>query len=211
VNREAELDRTALARIPNLRLETIPPYPGSSGRDRTLTEEWLAWMDRRDPSCPFFGFLFYNAAVATTPPKDYPAAVPVPVKASIQGQLHARYLTAVHFVDSLIRWPGRPPGRIARRTSHFDMAPTLLSGVFGCTNPPSDYPSGQDLFDGRPWDWLIAANHHSFALVEPDRVTIVSPTRYEIRDGNYRLVHNMALPRDRLCAACREMRRFYRP
>jgi uncharacterized protein len=64
----------------------------------------------------------------------------------------------------LVRWPGRSPGRVSRRTSHFDMAPTLLSGVFGCTNPPSDYASGQDLFDGRPWEWLIAASHRSFAL-----------------------------------------------
>ena len=106
----------------------------------------------------------------------------------------------------LIRWPGRSPGRVSRRTSHFDMAPTLLSGVFGCTNPPSDYASGQDLFDGRPWEWLIAASHRSFALVEPDEVTIVSPTSYEIRDGNYRRVRNAALPRDRLRAAQQEMR-----
>ena len=49
----------------------------------------------------------------------------------------------------LIRWPGRPPGRILRRTSHFDVAPTLLTGVFGCTNPPSDYASGHDLFADR--------------------------------------------------------------
>ena len=111
----------------------------------------------------------------------------------------------------LVRGPGRSPGCVSHRTSHFDMAPTLLRGVFGCTNPPSDYASGQDLFDGRPWEWLIAASHRSFALVEPDQVTIVSPTGYEILDGNYRLVRHAALPRDRLRAAQQEMRRFYRP
>jgi uncharacterized protein len=259
-----QLDRTALARIPNLRRETISPYPKSSGRDRTLTAEWYEWLGQRDPSRPFFGFLYYDAAVAFEPPDDYPSVVPVPPGAPIQIVKRARYLTGLRFIDELlrgvlddlerrnlldrtvivvtsdhgmefdenglgfaghntayselqlhtpllIRWPGRPPGRIARRTSHFDMAPTLLRGVFGCTNPPSDYASGQDLFDGGPWDWLIAANHRSFALVEPDRLTIVSPTSYEIRDGNYRLVHNTALPRDRLGAAREEMRRFYRP
>ena len=59
----AALDRTALARVPNLRLQTKSPYPGSSGADRTVTEEWLEWLDRRDPARPFFGFLYYDAAV----------------------------------------------------------------------------------------------------------------------------------------------------
>ena len=35
----------------------------------------------------------------------------------------------------VLRWPGRPPGRVARRTSHNDVAPTLLTELFGCTNP----------------------------------------------------------------------------
>ena len=257
------LDRTALARIPNLRLETSSPRPGSSGRDRTLTGEWYGWLGKRDPARPFFGFLYYNAAVAIEPPDDYPSVVPVPPGAPAQVVKRARYLTAVHFVDALVRgvfedlerrkllestvivitsdhgvefdenglgftghgtayselqlhtpllvrWPGRPPGRISRRTSHFDLAPTLLTGVFGCTNPPSDYASGQDLFTDRPWDWLIAASYNNFALVEPDQVTIVSPTSYEIRDRDYRLIPNPTLPRDHLRAAMHEMRRFYR-
>jgi membrane-anchored protein YejM (alkaline phosphatase superfamily) len=257
------LDRTALARIPNLRLETSSTLPGSSGRDRTLTGEWYDWLGQRDPARPFFGFLYYNAAVAMEPPDNYPNVAPVPPGASGEAVKYARYLAAVHFVDSLIRgvlddlerrkladrtvviitsdhgvefnenglgftghstayselqlhtpllirWPGRPPGRILRRTSHFDMAPTLLTGVFGCTNPPSDYASGHDLFANRAWDWLIAASYSNFALVEPDQVTIVSPTSYEIRDRSYRLIPNPTLPRDHLRAAMQEMRRFYR-
>ena len=257
------LDRTALARIPNLRHETISPHPGSSGRDRTLTEEWLEWIDRRDQPRPFFGFLFYNAAVANEAPKDYPPTVPVPPRASIQGQLHARYLTAVHYVDSLvgrvlddlerrklldrtvivvtsdhgmefdenglgfdghgtgftgsqlqtpmlIRWPGRLPGRVDRRTSHFDVAPTLVAGLFGCTNPPSDYASGHDLFTDAQWDWLIVTEYTDYALIEPDRVTVVLQDAYEIRDWNYRLIPHPTLPRDGLRAALREMSRFYK-
>ena len=41
VYRAVALDRTALARVPNLRLQTVSPYPGSSGSDRAVTEEWL--------------------------------------------------------------------------------------------------------------------------------------------------------------------------
>src|SRR5262249_1660195 len=77
----------------------------------------------------------------------------------------------------------------------------LLTGVFGCTNPPSDYASGQDLFGERAWPWLVAAGRHNFALVEPGRVTIVWPTAYEIRAGSYRLIPDATLPRERLPAA----------
>jgi len=201
--------------------------------------------------------------VAVEPPDNYPQVMQVPPGASKQVRRYARYLTAVHYVDSLvggvlddlarrkllehtvvivtsdhgmefdenglgftghgtayselqlhtpllIRWPGRPPGRVARRTSHNDLAPTLLTGVFGCTNPPSDYASGDDLFSDKQWTWLIAASYSDYALIEPDRVTVVFPAGYEIRDQSYRLVANPTLPRDDLRAAMHEMGRFYR-
>ena len=262
--RAVELDRTALARIPHLRKETSTTSPGSSGRDAALTDEWLHWIDRRDPSLPFFGFLYYDTVVANEPPENYPLPVPPPPGASAQQRLHARYLAAVHYVDALVgrvlddlerrrlldqtvviitsdhgmefdenglgftghgtsysdyqlhapllvRWPGRPaPERVSRRTSHYDVVPTLLVHLFGCTNPPADYASGHDLFSDAQWDWLIAASYHDFALIEPERVTIVLPTGYEIRDGAYRLVRHPTLPRDSLRAALSEMSRFYR-
>ena len=263
VYRGVGLDRTVLARIPNLRMETRSTYPGSSGRDRTLTEEWFRWLDDRDPARPFFGFLYYNAVVAVEPPDDYTPVFPPPPNATRQQRLYARYQTAVHFVDGqvgrvlddlrrrglldsllviitsdhgmefdenglgfyghgtsysryqmqiplVIRWPGRAPELIERRTSHNDLAPTLLTRLFGCTNPPSDYSSGHDLYTDAPWPWLVAASYSEFALLEPDRVTIVYPASYEIRDRDYRLIPHPTPPRDALLEAQKEMGRFYR-
>jgi uncharacterized protein len=263
VYRAAALDRTALARVPNLRLETVSPYPGSNGWDRTLTDEWLEWLDRRDQAHPFFGFLYYDSAQAIEAPDNDPSVVPVPPGAPRPVRLNARYLTAVHYVDSLVgrviddlkrrklfdqtviivtsdhgmefnenglgftghgtafsdlqlrtplvvRWPGRPPGRVDRRTSHHDVAPTLITELFGCANPPSDYSSGHSLFSDAQWNWLIAASYEDFALIEPDRVTVVLPSSYEIRDRNYRLIPKPTLPRDVVQAALKEMSRFYR-
>ena len=110
----------------------------------------------------------------------------------------------------VLRWPGRSPGRVVRRTSHNDVAPTLLAGLFGCGNPPSDYASGHDLFSDTQWDWLIAVSYSDFALIEPEQVTVVYPAGYEIRDQHYRLVRNPKLSRDVMRAALHEMSRFYR-
>lgn len=259
------LDRTALSRVPNLRLRTHSPYPGAghSGKDRQMTEDWHAWLGRQDLSRPFWGLLYYNAAVAIDPPSGAPLVVPVAPGAPEQVRERARYLTAVHYIDSLIggvlddlerrklldrtvivvtsdhgmefddgglgftghntafseyqlhtpllvRWPGRAPGRVTRRTSHNDVAPTLMTELFGCANPPSEYSSGASLFSDHEWSWLVAASYSDFAVVEPDRVTVVLPAGYEMRDQSYRLIQNPTLPRDALRAAMREMSRFYR-
>jgi membrane-anchored protein YejM (alkaline phosphatase superfamily) len=256
------LDRTALARVPNLRQETSSPYPGSSGRDRTLTEEWFQWLDKRDPTRPFFGFLYYDAVAANQPIPDFPPVAPDTPGAPEQTRRHARYLTNVRYVDGLVgqvlddlgrrqllertvviitsdhgtefnengqgftghgtsfsnyqvrtpfvlRWPGHPPERVLRRTSHNDIAPTLLTELFGCTNPPADYASGHSLFSDAQWDWLITLSHNDFALLEPDQVTIVYPSGNEVRDQNYRLVQNPKFSRDKLRAAMQEMSRFF--
>ena len=94
--------------------------------------------------------------------------------------------------------------------SGFYVAPTLLTGLFGCANPPTDYASGHGLFTDRQWDWLIATDYTDYAVVEPAQVTVVLAGGYEIRDENYRLVRHPTLPQESLRAALREMSRFYR-
>jgi membrane-anchored protein YejM (alkaline phosphatase superfamily) len=263
IYRLVDLDRTAFAHVPNLRLET-PVGDDSSARDRTLTGEWLEWLGRRDPSRPFFGFIYYNAAVSVEPPAGYHPAIPAPTRASAQlRSRNVRYLEAVHYVDSLlgqvlddlqrrrlldrtvvivtsdhgiefdenglgfkghgtsysdyqmrtplvVRWPGRSPGKVARRTSHNDIAPTLLTELFGCANPPSDYASGSSLFSDAQWSWLVVASYREYAVVEPERVTVVFPAAYEVRGPDYRLARTQTPPRDALRAAMLEMSRFYR-
>jgi len=258
-----DLDRTAFAHVPNLRMETSSGE-GSSGRDRVLTGEWIEWLARRDSARPFFGFLYYNAAVSVEPPPDYHPSIPRPTRASKALQArNERYLAAVHYNDSLlgqvlddlqrrklldrtivivtsdhgiefdenrlgfkghgtayseyqmrtplvVRWPGRPPGKVTRRTSHNDIAPTLLTELFGCANPPSDYASGSSLFSGTQWSWLVVASYREYAVVEPERVTVVFPAGYEVRVQDYQLARTQTPPRDALRAAMLEMSRFYR-
>ena len=261
--RLVDLDRTAFARVPNLRMETSSG-DGSSGRDRVLTGEWIDWLGKRDPSHPFFGFLYYNAAVSVEPPLDYHPTIPAPARASEQlRSQNVLYLTAVHYIDSLLgrvlddlerrklldrtivivtsdhgiefdenrlgfkghgtayseeqmhtqlvmSWPGRSPGKVSRRTSHNDIAPTVLTELFGCANPPSDYASGSSLFSDAQWSWLVVASYREFAVVEPERVTVVFPAGFEVRGPGYRLARTQTPPREALRAAMQEMSRFYR-
>jgi len=255
------LERTAFARVPNLRMRTDGQ---GHERDSALTADWYAWLGRRDPARPFFGLLYYDAVQGQKAPDAYRRLFPRPAGASRQQVKYADYRASVHFLDAmvgdviadlerrglleqtvvivtsdhgtefdetgqgfaghgtaysdfqlrtpfLVRWPGRPPARVTRRTSHNDLAPTLLLHVFDCTNPPSQYSSGHDLFSDAQWDWVIAASYDDFALVEPDRVTVIGRTGYyEIRDDQYRLIARPRVHADVLTAAMREMSRFYR-
>jgi len=99
--RPVVLDRTAFARVPDLRLVTEPESDPAWRRDRQLTGEWFDWLQARDPGRPFFGFLFYDATMGRNYPPDYPAEVRAE-GGDEQVVEFAKYQTAVNYVDSLI-------------------------------------------------------------------------------------------------------------
>jgi hypothetical protein len=110
-----------------------------------------------------------------------------------------------------MRWPGREPRRYAHRSSHLDIPTTLLQELFGCRNPPTDYGMGQNLFAGRSWEWIIAGSYHSYAIVEPERILVVTPGGLaEVRDADYRLADDAKLDPALISQAIAQMRRFYR-
>jgi membrane-anchored protein YejM (alkaline phosphatase superfamily) len=258
------LDRTAFARIPDLRRVTEPESDPPWQRDRTLTREWFDWLDARDPQRPFFGFLFYDAANGGSLPPDYPVRFE-PADGSEQAIKYANYRSAVHFVDSVIgtvlddlgtrgllentvvlisadhgeefgesgenlqkhgsgytrlqlvtpmvlAWPGRAKGVIyQQRTSHYDVVPTLIEDFLGCSNPPTDYSVGTNLFEGKAWNFMVAGSYYNYAILEPDQVTITFPNGlYEVRDWDYRLAADPKFRGDVLEGVSEQNARFYR-
>ena len=112
-------------------------------------------------------------------------------------------------VPLLLRWPGRSPERITRRTSHMDIAPTLLIELLGVGNPPSDYSTGFNLFSDREWEYLIAGSYNEIALIQPDRVTIAQRTYFEVRDAaSYRLIQKPELRTELMVRALQDTTRF---
>jgi membrane-anchored protein YejM (alkaline phosphatase superfamily) len=114
-------------------------------------------------------------------------------------------------VPMLLAWPGLEPQQLDHRTSHYDIAPTLVRRLLGCSNAYSDYSIGQDLFDGPQWEWLIAGSYYNYAVLEPEQVTVTFPNgTYEVRDNDYRLLDKPQFNSDVLEAVMRANTRFYK-
>jgi len=113
-------------------------------------------------------------------------------------------------VPMLVSWPGIEPQLVRHRTSHYDISPTLMRRLLSCSNPYSDYSSGQDLYDGPQWDWLVAGSYYNYAVLEPEQITVTFPNgMYEVRDNNYHLLDRPQFNGDVLEAVMHENTRFH--
>ena len=110
----------------------------------------------------------------------------------------------------LVAWPGMEPQRFTHRTSHYDVVPTLMRRLLGCSNDSADYSSGNDLYDGPQWDWLIAGSYYNYAVLEPGQITVTFPNgTFEVRDENYQIKDQPQFNADVLEAVMHENVRFH--
>lgn len=114
-------------------------------------------------------------------------------------------------VPLIIHWPGRSSDIIQRRTSHNDIPATLITELFGCTNNPSDYCSGNHLFTNSQWDWLIAGSYYNYAIIDTQQLVINYPGGYfEVRNYQYEIINKPKLNRQILSQALNETNRFFK-
>ena len=97
----------------------------------------------------------------------------------------SNYSPAQTKVPLKIIWPNRNSDNYSFRSSHHDFAPTLLKEVLGCSNSYSDYSTGNNLFDQKPWNHLIAGSYDSFAVLTREKTIISYGSYFEVRDQNY--------------------------
>lgn len=124
------------------------------------------------------------------------------------GSGYTRYQLVTPMV---LAWPGRQTGVTHQhRTSHYDIVPTLMQDLLGCSNPASDYSVGENLFSGRAWEWMLAGSYYNYAVLEPDQVIITFPNGlYEVRDWDYRLAAEPSFRGDVLERVSEQNARFY--
>ncbi len=113
-------------------------------------------------------------------------------------------------VPLVVHWPGKQPRHIYHRTSHFDIAPTMMRDLLGCSNDPRDYSSGKHLIEGEPREYLLLSSYGQFAVMEPDRITVVDEFGHvSILGNDYRELPGASLRPHRMREVMEEMSRFY--
>lgn len=113
-------------------------------------------------------------------------------------------------VPLIIHWSKMQNGEINYRTSHYGIAPTILSKVLGCTTPSEEYSSGRSLLEPNSESWIYIGNSREFAIYQKDEITVLSRYgKYRIYnlDFNKRLDKKMSAPE--LIQVMREGRRLY--
>lgn len=114
-------------------------------------------------------------------------------------------------VPMLVSWPGRSDlQKQDYWTSHYDVAPTLLQDLLGCSGDPADYGIGTNLYtrQGRR-DWLLVASYSRYAILEKDRITEIDAVgNYSIYDHTYTPFRDVELRYEAMLEAVDQIRRF---
>lgn len=111
----------------------------------------------------------------------------------------------------IIHWPHSKPKTITYKTTHYDVAPTLMHDVLGCITPPQQYSMGDSLFKPTTTPYFIAASYIGVGIINKDKITTLFPTgTYQISDLNGRPVADEWPNNITLHAIFKDLKRFYR-
>lgn len=113
-------------------------------------------------------------------------------------------------VPLVIHWPGKGKQVVNYRTTHYNIAPTLLKRVLGCSNPDTDYSSGHNLLKPNPNDWVYVGDQRVFAIYQQNEITVIDRHgKYRIYDINFENRLHKKLRAPELIQVMREGRRLY--
>lgn len=115
-------------------------------------------------------------------------------------------------VPLLILWPDKAKQQIHYKTSHFDVAPTLMQEVLGCQNPIEDYSVGHNLFDAETErQWLLVHSYFNYGIVTKDRIIATYPSgQHEVLDLNNTRLPQEEMPKAIGFQVLEALSRFYR-
>lgn len=104
---------------------------------------------------------------------------------------------------------------IDHATSHFDLAPTVLTDIAGCQNDVKDYSAGRHLLNSqtseRAPQWRLAGAVGNYGVIEPNRITVTYQTgQYEILSPEYETQPEASLNMTTFGQVLKEMSRFYK-
>ena len=116
-------------------------------------------------------------------------------------------------VPMLIHWPDVEPELVTTRSSHLDLAPTLMESFLKTTTSSESYSSGLNLLtQDNERNWLLAGDRKNIALIT-DTNTVVIDTygNYKVYDENYHRLTDEKPKLSLLMQGISELKRFYHP
>jgi hypothetical protein len=113
-------------------------------------------------------------------------------------------------VPLVIHLPNTGASKVKYRTSHYGIAPTLMTHVLGCTNNTTEYSAGRSLLQPSKETWIYIGDSRIFAIYQEAEVTVIDRHgKYRIYDENYEHRLNKKMSAPELIEVMREGRRFY--
>jgi membrane-anchored protein YejM (alkaline phosphatase superfamily) len=111
----------------------------------------------------------------------------------------------------VVYWPGENPAVFDHATSHYDIAPTLMNKLLGCSTPSVDYSLGTDLLDKSAKSYLIANSYLNLGVMEGDQITtITSSGGLQIDQENGGNLHSTNLNSVIIKKVIADLGRFYK-
>lgn len=114
-------------------------------------------------------------------------------------------------VPLIVSIPGKPAAKYNYRTTHYDIAPTLLHDYLGVNNPISDYSMGKTLNDSTSRGWHIAGDFLEIVFVTPDNIVIQKTPSGSLEVSDDRMKPtNKTYSQEELQATLKKMNMFYK-
>ncbi len=76
-------------------------------------------------------------------------------------------------VPLIISWPGKEAKEVSYITSETDILRTLMQDAFNVTTPAQQYSQGQNLFDQRARQWIVAGSENQVAALYDDKTVVI--------------------------------------
>lgn len=94
-------------------------------------------------------------------------------------------------VPYIMYWKGKGNKTYNQWTSHYDIVPTIMEELLGCSNPYQDYSIGRNLFDTTKLPWLVAGSYDNFAIIDSATITnVYYDGSFEITDQDLNVLED---------------------
>ena len=112
-------------------------------------------------------------------------------------------------VPLIISWPGKEAKEVSYITSETDILRTLMQDAFNVTTPAQQYSQGQNLFDQRARQWIVAGSENQVAALYDNKTVVIDAYgRSKIYDLNGKQLKNEKISLPTFLQIVTENRRF---